>query len=262
MSLIKKNLDWVFAGFYALASLSYPTIKFITDMLHFINNHGSEKKSMMFLWRYMLLDSGMSDYLYSVMYFVLLLPIPIVILASYRFHKNVNENNLIQDSFSKENNQMIFRELLYAYKRVLIYVSIISLSMLIITIIIPNSGLYIKGDNEVGDALKMNLGLLLFTLIVTNVSVITVRFTKKYRYTLIIGVLGFVIGTLLIGLLFEGVTNALGIELFHADFTLYNLIWETRGFRYLIELINAIVTFLVTGYIIYLLYVGDKSIEE
>ncbi len=262
MSFIKKNMDWFLVAFYALATLSYPTIKFITDMLHFINNHGSEKKSIMFLWRYMLLDSGMSDYLYSVMFFVLLLPIPIVILSSYRFQKNVNEKNLIQDNFSKENNQKIFRELLYAYKRVIIYISIISLSMLLIIIIIPNSGLYLKGGNEVGDALKMNLGLLLFALIVTNVSVIIVRFSKKYRYTLIISVLGFVIGTLLIGLLFEGIRNAVGFDSFYPTFILYNLIWETRGITYLIELFNGVVTFFITGYVIYLLYVGDKSIEE
>lgn len=262
MSFIKKNIDWILVGFYALVTLSYPTIKFITDMFYFINTYGSEKKSIMFLWRYMLLDSGMSDYLYSVMFFVLLLPIPIVILASYRFQKNVNEKNLIQDNFSRENNQKIFRELLYAYKRVIIYISIITLSMLIITIIIPNSGLYLKGENEVGDVLKMNLGLLLFALIVTNVSIIVVRFTKKYQYTLIISVLGFIIGTLLIGLLFEGIRNAMGFDTFYPTFILYSLIWETRGITYLVELFNGVVTFFITGYIIYLLYVGDKSIEE
>ncbi len=262
MSFIKKNSDWVFAGFYALITLSYPTIKFISDMLYFINNYGSEKKSIMFLWRYMLLDSGMSDYLYSVMFFVLLLPIPIVILASYRFQKNINENSLIQDGYNKENNQTIFRELLHAYKRVLIFISIISLSMLIITIIIPNSGLYNKGENEVIDALKMNLGLLLFALIVSNVSVIVVRYKKKYRFTLVISVLGFVIGTLLFSLLFVGIRNSIGIELFNVEFILYNLIWETKGTMFLIELINGLITFLVTGYIIYLLYVGDKSIED
>lgn len=262
MSFIKRNVDWFLVGFYALVTLSYPTIKFITDMLYFINTYGNEKKSIMFLWRYMLLDSGMSDYLYSVMFFVLLLPIPIVVLASFRFQRNVNENNLIQDEFNKDNNQMIFRELLSAYKRVLIYISIISLSMLIITIIIPNSGLYIKERNEVSDVVKMNIGLILFALIVTNVSVIVVRFAKKYRFTLVFSVLGFVIGTLLISLLYEGIRNSAGIELFNVEFVLYNLIWETRETMFLIELINGIVTFLVTGYIIYLLYVGDKSIEE
>jgi hypothetical protein len=262
MAFIRKNIDWILVGFYALVTLSYPTIKFITDMYYFINTYGSEKKSIMFLWRYMLLDSGMSDYLYSVMFFVLLLPIPIVILASYRFQKNINENNLIQDGFNKENNQKIFRELLYAYKRVIIYISIISLSMLLIIIIIPNSGLYLKGDNEVGDALKMNIGLLLFSLIVTNVSIIVGRFTKKYQYTLIISVLGFIIGTLLISLLFTGIRNSLGIELFNVEFVLYNLIWETRGTMFLIEFINGIITFFVTEYIIYLLYVGDKAIDE
>jgi hypothetical protein len=210
----------------------------------------------------MLLDSGMSDYLYSVMFFVLLLPIPIVILSSFRFQKNIKKNNLIQDAFSKENNKMVFRELLYAYRRVLIYISVVSLLMFLVTIIIPNSGLYTKGENEVGDALKMNLGLLLFTLIVTNVSFIVIRFAKKYRFTLVISVLGFVIGTLLISLLFTGIRNSLGIELFNVEFVLYNLIWETRGTMFLIEFINGIITFLVTGYIIYLLYVGDKKIEE
>lgn len=262
MTFIKKNLDWVFASFYALITLSYPTIKFISDMLYFINTYGNEKKSIMFLWSYMLLNTGMPDYLYSGMYFVLLLPIPIVILASYRFHKNVNESNLIQDEFNKDNNRVIFRELLSAYKRVIIYISIISLSMLLIIIIFPNSGLYLKGSNEVGDALKMNLGLLLFSLIVTNVSVVVVRFSRKYRYTLLFSVIGFVIGTLLIGLLFEGIRNAIGFDSFYPTFILYNLIWETRGITYLIELFNGGVTFFITGYIIYLLYVGDKSIEE
>ncbi len=89
-----------------------------------------------------------------------------------------------------------------------------------------------------------------------------VRFAKKYRFTLVISVLGFVIGTLLISLLFTGIRNSLGIELFNVEFVLYNLIWETRGTMFLIEFINGIITFFVTGYIIYLLYVGDKAIDE
>jgi len=66
----------------------------------------------------------------------------------------------------------------------------------------------------------------------------------------------------LIALLFGGIGNALGIELLNMDITFYGLIWTRNGSRYLIDLLYGIISFFITGYIIYLLYTGDKSIIE
>jgi hypothetical protein len=262
MTFIKKNIDWIFAGFYALVTLLYPTIKFISGMLYNINNYGSDKKSILFLWRYMLLDSDAYPYLFRAVYFSLLLPIPIVILASYRFQKNVKDKDLIQEVFNKNRNNMIFKELLHAYKRALIYVGAVSILMLLVAFIIPSNGIYESGNSEIMEVLTMNIGLILFVLIVTNVSVISARFTKKYRYTIILGVMGFIVGTLMMGLIFESIKDALNIDLFYSEMVLYNLIWESKGYTYIVELVNGVVIFAITGYIIHLIYTGDKSIEE
>lgn len=263
MSFIRKNKDWIFAGFFALVNLLYPTIKFVSKTFYFVNNYGSEKKSILFLWPYMLLNNaGGYPYVYQVFYFVLLLPIPIVILASYRFQNEARKRNLIQEGYSEKNNTMILREIINAYKRVIIYVMVVSFSMLLVAIIVPNSGLYEANSNEIMEAIKMNIGFVLFSLIVSNVSIIVVRFAKKYRFTLILGVIGFIAGTLLIALIFEMLGKALGLELLNIDITVYSLIWSRDGLGYLVDLSNGFITFLITCYIIYLLYTGDKSIEE
>lgn len=262
MTFIKKNRDWIFAIAFALATLTYPTIKFITKMIEFINNYGSEKESITFLWYYILLIAGGSDYFYQVFFFVLLLPVPLVFLASYRFQNNVTKNMLIQEEYSKKNNQAIVKEVLQSYKRVTIYVMAISFLFLIITIIIPNSGFSEPGSDDVIEAIKMNIGFVLFSLIASNISIIAVRFTKKYRNTMILGVLGFVLSTLLIALIFEGIGNALSLELLNMDLTFYSVIWSGDELKYLVQLGNGIISFLITGYIVYLLYIGDKSIED
>ena len=201
-------------------------------------------------------------YLYQVFYFVLLLPIPLVLLASYRFQNNVSKKNLISEEYNKANNLAIFKEVFQAYKRVLFFVMTTSLLYLFIAIILPNNGFYEIGSGDVVEAIKMNIGFILFSLTVSNVSIIVARFTKKYQFTLIFGLLGFLASTILIALIFGGIGNALGIETLNMDITIYSVIWSRSGNGYLIDLSNGIILFIISGFIIYILYSGDKSIIE
>lgn len=252
MSFIKKNLDWILVILFTIVFLLYPGIEFLIKHSNHVNAWGTEKQSILFLYTYVMV------WIDSFFYYIILLPIPISILVTFRFVRRIKEKQLLTDDYKKENIRQIFKEVFLGYKRIIIYFTIISFIFLMAILFVPNTGFVLEGSEELQEAIRLYLGYTFISIIISNVSIIVARFVRRRVFIVIVSFLSYTIIMIGLAYILDGIFISLGLELYGDSFLFYNLMMEDK---FLIELIYALLWVVVTWFIIYFIYVGDKALE-
>jgi hypothetical protein len=258
MTFIKRNLDYILVGIPIILLGIIPVINFVRDYLGFID-YGSDQLALIEFWYYTFSVT-------NVMWYIMISPVIIIFISSYRFHRNFYSENLLQESFNQDKMTRTKNLVLNSWVKSGLILLSISLFIFLVGIIVPTTEYYpydhMNIDKPITLFIFTNTNMVIFSLFVANIAIIISRFTKKYIVVFIYSLVAFI--SILLGLTVIGgaIENALNSN-FNMDWLwLYNSFFFDSGTTIAFSTIFILTLFMISSITIYIVYKGNKDLDE
>lgn len=258
MLFMKKHFDYVIVGVLVIWVGIVPFIKFIDNYLYWVNSYSSMEMELIEFWDY-------SFWSIEGTWIMMLSPVIIILFTSYKFFSNVKEYSLIKEEYVEADFKSIKKLVLKEWIKSSLLLLSYSFMIFITALILPTSRTPV-GAMNIDESIKLliyfHINLVLYSIVITNIGLITVRFTRKYIFTFLISVLGFIVLTL--GLSAIGAIIDVAIEgNINMDwFMIYNTLQFDSGMPYIFGTALLMILFATTTTVLYLVYKGNKDLEE
>lgn len=260
MRILKKNIDILVVVVALLLFGIYPISRFLFSFLEHISINGYDfRMTHIEMWFYMLVIID------GVEILTLFSPIIIMVFSTYRFHLYSRNGYILQELQRKKYSSLMRNKVLFAWtKSVFLYFGYYLVVFLAI-FLFPTKESYLDSmyfpiQHPTQLFLYIMVNIMFFSLFVTNLGLIVIRYSKKYIISTVLTMVLFISITLVFYAIGLFVGNLIDNVQVVNTIYLYNLMVLDSVVSYEATLIFSILLFLSSSIVLFLVYRNEEKV--